>query len=63
MRTREPTSFWRENLVAVVRLLRVLASKKVVVAKRSYQMLEILSLRGRERALPLSMEISELTLW
>ena len=36
-------------------------SEKVVVAKTSYQMLEILSFSGRERALPLSMEISEPT--
>ena len=33
-------------------------SEKVVVGKTSYQMLEILSLSDRERALPLSMEIS-----
>ena len=36
-------------------------SEKVVVAKTSYQTLEILSFSGRERALRLSMEISELT--
>ena len=36
-------------------------SEKVVVAKTSYQMLEILSFSGRERALRLSMEISKLT--
>ena len=35
-------------------------SKNVVVAKTSYQMLEILSI-DRERALPPSTEISELT--
>ena len=29
VRTREPTSFWRENLVAVVSLLRVLARKSL----------------------------------
>ena len=33
MLAREPASFWRENVVAVVILLRVLAS--VVVAKTS----------------------------
>ena len=33
-------------------------SEHVVVAKKSYQMLEILSLSDRERALSLSMEIS-----
>ena len=60
MRAREPTSFWRENLVAIVSLLRVLA-RKSVVAKTSYQMLEVLSFSGRERALSLSMEISDLT--
>ena len=31
------------------------------MAKTSYQMLEVLSFSGRERALSLSMEISELT--
>ena len=35
--------------------------ENVVVAKASYQMLGILSCSGRERALPSSKEISELT--
>ena len=35
--------------------------ENVVVAKTSYQMLEILSFSDRERALPPSTEISELT--
>ena len=34
--TREPASFWRENVIAVVILLRVLA-RNVVVAGTSYQ--------------------------
>ena len=59
---REPTSFWRENVVAVVSLLRSF-SENVVVAKTSYQMLGILSFSDRERALkPPSTEISALTL-
>ena len=36
-------------------------SKNAVVVKASYQMLGILSFSNRERALPPSMEISELT--
>ena len=43
MRELEPASFWRENVVAVVVLLRVLARESVVVAGTSYQMLEVLS--------------------
>ena len=34
--TREPASFWQENVIAVVTLLRVLA-RNVVVAGTSYQ--------------------------
>ena len=61
MHLREPTSFWRENVVAVVSLLRSF-SENVVVAKTSYQMLGILSFSDRERALPPTTEISVLTL-
>ena len=61
MRTCEPASFWRENGVAVVILLAVSFSENVVVAGTSYQMLGILSFSVRERALPSSTEISELT--
>ena len=50
VRGREPASFWRENLVAVVILLRV--SENVVMAETSYQMLEVLSFCDRERAEP-----------
>ena len=39
MRELEPASFWRENVVAIVILLRVLARESVVVAETSYQML------------------------
>ena len=38
--TREPASFWRENVIAVVTLLRVLA-RNVVVAGTSYQIQEV----------------------
>ena len=62
MHLREPTSFWRENVVAVVSLLRSF-SENVVVAKTSYQMLGILSFSDRGRALkPPSKGISVLTL-
>ena len=61
MRTREPASFWRENVVAVVILLATSLSENVVVAGTSYQMLGILSFSERERALPSSTEISVLT--
>ena len=37
-------------------------SENVVVAKRSYQMLEVLSFCDRERALPLSTKITKLIL-
>ena len=36
MRSREPASFWRENVIAVVILLRVLARMSVVVETRSF---------------------------
>ena len=42
-------SFWRENVVAVVILLRVFA-RNVVMAKTRYQMLEVLSFCDRESA-------------
>ena len=41
---RDRASFWRENLVAVIILLRVF-----VMAETSYQMLEVLSFCDRER--------------
>ena len=40
-RARKPVSFWRENAIAVVILLRVLA-RIVVVAETRCQMLEVL---------------------
>ena len=57
MRAREPASFWRENLIDVVTLLRVLAevyntsgfSEDVVVIKTSDHILEVLSFCDRER--------------
>ena len=60
--TRESTSFWRENLVAVVSLLRVLARmsqqrKQVVKCQKFYNF----SLSDQERASPPSAEISLLT--
>ena len=39
VRAREPSSFWRENEIVFVFLLRV--SENVVVAETSYQMLEL----------------------
>ena len=53
-------------MIAIVILLRVFARMScfcanVVVAKTSYQILRILSFSDRERALPPSTEISELT--
>ena len=54
----EPASFWRENRIADVILLRVLA-KNVVVAEKSYQML--LSLCDPERAKAPSLKITVLT--
>ena len=56
MLAREPASFWRENVTAVVILLRVLASVP------SYQMLEVLEFCNRERAQPPSITITVLTL-
>ena len=35
----EPVSFWRENLIAFVTLLRVYLSENVVVTETSHQML------------------------
>ena len=55
---RKPASFGREFVVAVVILLRVLAS--VVVAGTSYQMLEILAFCNRERCFPPSITITVL---
>jgi len=60
---REVASFWRENVVAVVILLRVLARvrESVVVAGTSYQMLEVLAFCNLERAEPPSITITVLT--
>ena len=59
MLAREAASLWRENVVAVVTLLRVLAS--VVVAGTTYQMFEVLAFCNRERAQPPSITITVLT--
>ena len=56
---REPASFWRENVVAVVILLRVLARGSL--AGTGYQMLEVLAFCNRERAQPPSITITVLT--
>ena len=61
MRTREPASFLRENVVAVLILLATSLNENVVFAGTSYQMLGILSFSDRERASPPSTEISALT--
>ena len=61
MHARKPTSFWRENVVAVVSSTTSF-SENVVMAKISYQMLRILSFSDRERASTPSTEISVLTL-
>ena len=69
---RQLTSFWRENVVAVASLLRVLARislwRKQVIgyhlqmnADPRHQILGILSFSDRERTLPPSTEISVLT--
>ena len=59
----EAASFWRENVVAFVILLRVLARvrESVVVAGTSYQMLEVLAFCNLERAEPPSITIRVLT--
>ena len=44
--------FWRENVIAMVSLLRALARMSYVVTETSYQMLEVLLFCDRERALP-----------
>ena len=63
MLAREAGSFWRENVVALVILLRVLARvrESVVVAGTSYQMLEVLAFCNLERAEPPSITIRVLT--
>ena len=48
MREREQASFWRENVIAVVILLRGLV--RVATFQWQKQMLEVLSLCDRERA-------------
>ena len=57
MLAREAASFFRENAVVVVILLRVLA----IVAGTSYQMLEVLAFCNLERAQPSSITITVLT--
>jgi len=54
---REPSSFWRENALAVVIPLRLLAK----MAGTIYQTLDVLSFCDQERAQPLSIEITLLT--
>ena len=63
MLAREAGSFWRENVVAFVILLRVLARvrESVVVPGTSYQMLEVLAFCNLERAEPPSITIRVLT--
>ena len=56
-RAREPTSFWRENVIAMHRHSTTSFSENVLVAKTSYQMLGISSFSDREKALPCSPEI------
>ena len=46
----EAASFWRENVVVVVILLRRSFSESVVVAGTSYQMLEVLAFFNLESA-------------
>ena len=50
MHAREPASFWRENVRAIIILLRAFESQNVVVVETSYELLEILSFCYRERA-------------
>lgn len=50
MHGREPASFWRENVRAIIILLRAFVSQNVVVVETSYELLEILSFCYRERA-------------
>ena len=50
MHGREPASFWRENVRAIIILLRAFESQNVVVVETSYELLEILSFCYRERA-------------
>ena len=54
VRAREPASFWRENAVAVVILLRVLTRMLLSVGKK----LELLSFYDQERAIPPSIKIT-----
>ena len=63
MLAREAGSFWRENVVVFVILLRVLARvrESVVVPGTSYQMLEVLAFCNLERAEPPSITIRVLT--
>ena len=51
MHSREPTSFWHENVEAVINSTKSF-NENDVVAKTSYQMLGILSFSDRERAKP-----------
>ena len=45
----ELASFWWENVITVVILLRVLVKINVLVTETSYQMLEVSSFCDRER--------------
>ena len=56
----EPTSFWRENVTAVV-IPATRVSENVMEAEISYQMLEVLSFCDRERAQTPSIKITVLT--
>ena len=60
MLAREPTSFWREKSDSC-RHSTTSFGENVVVAKKSYQMLGILSFSDRERALSPSKEMSVLS--
>ena len=51
MHSREPTSFWHENVEAVIISTKSF-NENDVVAKTSYQMLGIISFSDRERAKP-----------
>ena len=51
MHSREPTSFWHENVEAVI-ISTTSFNENYVVAKTSYQMLGIISFSDRERAKP-----------
>lgn len=60
MRVREPGLFWRENMIAVIILLRDLATQRMSWSDGSYR-LEVLSFCDRERPEPPSIKIAVLT--